>query len=75
MKSRPATVRVRNDPGSGNSLIMTEIEPTVLEDLLVLQLEDVLLGEYPARDLEKSAGLINSHFMRVLDLLVHGNPP
>ena len=59
----------------GQFAVMAEIEPAALEYLLVLEIEDVLIGEDAARNLKGSCVLVGPHLKRCSDILVHGGPP
>jgi hypothetical protein len=52
--------------------VMAAVEPAALEDLLVLEVEHILIGEDAARNLEGSGILIHPHLKRRSDVLVHG---
>src|SRR5262249_55252749 len=53
--------------------VMAAVEPAALEDLFVLEVEHVLVGEDAPRDLEGSRRLVHPHFKGCSDVLIHGS--
>ena len=57
----------------GQFAVMAAVEPAALEDFFILEIEHILVGEDPPRNVKCAGVLVHSHFERRSDVLIHDN--